>query len=643
MNKIASKDCLIAAYNECKGKLVLRETAAHDIKSAKKELLCCGGTGCHASNSKELMENLTAAIKKHGLENDVKVVQTGCFGFCAQGPIVKVMPDNVFYVQVTPEDADEIVEKHIVNKELVERLLFVEPQLKSRVADYAKMSFYAKQQRISLRNCGLLDPEDISEYIANEGYQALAKCLFEMTPAEVVQEVLNSGLCGRGGAGFPTGMKWKIAAGVQADEKYIICNADEGDPGAFMDRSIMEGDPNSIIEAMAIGAYAIGAQNGLVYIRAEYPLAVNRLQIAIDEARELGLLGKNIMGTDFCFDIEIKLGAGAFVCGEETALIHSMEGQRGEPTTKPPFPANIGGGYWGCSSNVNNVETYATIPEIIRKGAAWYSKIGNWKAEFDEKGNFVRTISGNAGTKVFALAGQINNVGLVEVPMGTTLREIIYEIGGGISGGREFKAVQTGGPSGGCITAENLDTPIDYMNLSKIGSMMGSGCMIVLSDKDCMPAMANFYLDFTKDESCGKCTPCRIGTRRMLEMLEKICDGNGTMEMFDDLENLAKTITDTALCGLGQTAPNPILSTLRYFREEYIAHVRDKRCPSGTCRKLFRLKINDSCIGCTKCKRNCPVDAITGELKQLHVIDQSKCIKCGACIEGCPKKAIVME
>ena len=643
MNKITSKDALLEAYSACKGKLALRCLSEHDINSPKKELLCCGGTGCHASNSQEMMQNLRDLIKENGLENDVRVVQTGCFGFCAQGPIVKIMPDNVFYVQVMPEDAKEIVEKHLVGKQLVDRLLFMEPLLKERVQDYAKMSFYAKQERIALRNCGLLDPEDISEYIANEGYQALAKCLFDMTPAQVVQEVLNSGLCGRGGAGFPTGMKWKIAAGVKADEKYIVCNADEGDPGAFMDRSIMEGDPNSIIEAMAIGAYAIGAQHGLVYIRAEYPLAVNRLQIAIDEARELGLLGKNIMGTDFSFDIEIKLGAGAFVCGEETALIHSMEGMRGEPTTKPPFPANIGGGYWGCSTNVNNVETYASIPEIIRKGAAWYAKIGNWVPELDADGNFVKTISGNAGTKVFALAGQINNVGLVEVPMGTTLREIIYEIGGGISGGREFKAVQTGGPSGGCITAENLDTPIDFMNLSKIGSMMGSGGMIVLSDKDCMPAMAKFYLDFTKDESCGKCTPCRVGTRRMLEMLEKICDGNGTMEMLDDLENLAKTITDTALCGLGQTAPNPILSTLRYFKDEYIAHVVDKRCPSGTCRKLFTLKINDTCIGCTKCKRNCPVNAITGELKQKHVIDQSKCIKCGACIEGCPKKSIVME
>ena len=641
MNKINSQEALISAFNAAKGKIALRSTDIHDINSVKKDILCCGGTGCHASNAKELMDNLNKYIKENGLENDVRVVQTGCFGFCAQGPIVKIMPDNVFYVQVTPDDAKEIVESHIVGKKPVERLLFVEPMLKARIQDYAKMSFYAKQQRISLRNCGLLNPEDIEEYIANDGYQALAKCLFQMTTDGVVQEVLNSGICGRGGAGFPTGMKWKIAAGVKADEKYIVCNADEGDPGAFMDRSIMEGDPHSIIEAMAIGAYAIGAQRGLVYIRAEYPLAVNRLRLAIEQAREAGLLGDNIMGTDFSFDIEIKLGAGAFVCGEETALIHSMEGQRGEPTTKPPFPANIGGGYWGCSTNVNNVETYASIPVIILKGAGWYSKIGNWQAEYDENGNFKRTISGNSGTKVFALAGQINNVGLVEVPMGTTLREIIYDIGGGISGGREFKAVQTGGPSGGCITKENLDTPIDYGNLSKIGSMMGSGGMIVLSDKDCMPAMAKFYLDFTKDESCGKCTPCRIGTRRMLEMLEKICDGNGTVEMLDELESLAKTITDTALCGLGQTAPNPILSTLRYFRDEYMAHVVDKKCPAGTCPKLYTLTITEDCIGCTKCKRNCPVDAIQGELKQLHTIDTAKCIKCGACIDGCPKKAIV--
>ena len=643
MEKITNREELLKLYDACKGKLALRCTSEHDIHSRKKELLCCGGTGCHASNSQELMQNLRDEIERAGLSDDVKVVQTGCFGFCAQGPIVKVMPDNVFYVQVTPDDAKEIVEKHVVGHELVERLLFIEPMLKERVHDYAKMSFYAKQQRISLRNCGLINPEDITEYIASQGYQALAKCLLDMDRNQVIQEVLNSGICGRGGAGFPTGLKWKIAAGTQADEKYIVCNADEGDPGAFMDRSIMEGDPNSIVEAMAIGGYAIGAKHGLVYIRAEYPLAVHRLQTAIDEARELGLLGKNILGAGFDFDIEIKLGAGAFVCGEETALIHSMEGMRGEPTTKPPFPANIGGGYWGCSTNVNNVETYASIPVILLKGAAWYSKIGNWQIETDENGNWKKTVSGNSGTKVFALAGQINNVGLVEVPMGTTLREIIYDVGGGISGGREFKAVQTGGPSGGCITKENLDTPIDYGNLAKIGSMMGSGGMIVLSDRDCMPAMAKFYLGFTKDESCGKCTPCRIGTRRMLEMLEKICDGNGTEEMLEELEDLANTIKDTALCGLGQTAPNPILSTLRYFRDEYIAHVRDKKCPAGTCTKLYTLKITDKCKGCTKCARNCPVNAISGTVKQMHVIDAKKCIKCGACISACPFKAIVKE
>ena len=642
MNKISTKADLLAVYEAAKGNLTKRLVAGK-IDSVKKDILCCGGTGCHASNSNILMENLRAEIKAAGLESDVKVIQTGCFGFCAQGPIVKIMPDNVFYVQVTPEDAKEIVEKHIKGHEIVERLLYVEPTLKEAIHDYAKMPFYAKQMRISLRNCGLIDAESIEEYIANDGYQGLAKAVCEMKPADVVQEVLNSGICGRGGAGFPTGMKWKIAAGVQADEKYIVCNADEGDPGAFMDRSIMEGDPNSVIEAMAIGAYAIGAQHGLVYIRAEYPLAVQRLQNAIDQARACGLLGKNIFGSDFSFDVEIKLGAGAFVCGEETALIHSMEGQRGEPTTKPPFPANIGGGYWGCSTNVNNVETYASIPWILVNGAEKYAKIGNWVIEKDEKGNWVKTVSGNSGTKVFALAGQINNVGLVEVPMGTTLREIIYDIGGGISGGHEFKAVQTGGPSGGCITKENLDTPIDYANLGKIGSMMGSGGMIVLSDKDCMPAMAKFYLEFTKDESCGKCTPCRIGTRRMLEMLQKICDGNGTEEMLVELEDLANTIKDTALCGLGQTAPNPILSTLRYFKDEYIAHVRDKKCPAGTCTKLYTLKITDKCKGCTKCARNCPVNAITGAVKQQHVIDTKKCIKCGACISACPFKAIIKD
>ena len=642
MKKITSKADLMAMYDSAKVKLTLRLAGAK-TDSKKKDILICGDTGCLVSNSQDIIANLRAEVKAAGLENDVNVIQTGCFGFCAQGPIVKIMPDNVFYVKVKPEDAKEIVQKHIVEHKLVDRLVYVEPTLKAQITDSQQMPFYKKQQRIALRNCGVIAEENIEEYIAAEGFQGLAKALTEMKPADVVQEVLDSGICGRGGAGFPTGMKWKIAAGVQAEEKYIVCNADEGDPGAFMDRSIMEGDPCSIIEAMAIGGYAIGAKNGLVYIRAEYPLAVSRLQLAIDQARELGLLGKNILGTGFDFDINIKLGAGAFVCGEETALIHSMEGQRGEPTTKPPFPANIGGGYWGCSTNVNNVETYASIPIIMRKGAAWYSKIGNWVCERDENGHWVKTISGNAGTKVFALAGQVNNVGLVEVPMGTTLREIIFEIGGGIAGGREFKAVQTGGPSGGCITKENLDTPIDYGALVKIGSMMGSGGMIVLSDKDCMPAMAKFYLGFTKDESCGKCTPCRIGTRRMLEMLEKICDGTATEDTLVELEKLANTIRDTALCGLGQTAPNPILATMRYFKDEYIAHVRDKKCPAGTCTKLYTLKITDACIGCTKCKRNCPVGAITGEAKQKHVIDVNKCIKCGACIDGCPKKAIVKE
>ena len=645
MKKITSKADLMAMYESTKGKLALRLATdkLNKLDSPKKDVLICGDTGCLVSNSQEIIANLKAEVKAAGLENDVNVIQTGCFGFCAQGPIVKIMPENVFYVKVTPEDAKEIVEKHLKNHQLVERLVYVEPTLNAQITDYQQMPFYKKQQRIALRNCGLIAEENIEEYIAAEGFQGLAKALTEMTPAEVVQEVLDSGICGRGGAGFPTGMKWKIAAGVQADEKYIVCNADEGDPGAFMDRSIMEGDPASVVEAMAIGAYAIGAKQGLVYIRAEYPLAVKRLQLAIDQARELGLLGKNILGTDFCFDIEIKLGAGAFVCGEETALIHSMEGQRGEPTTKPPFPANIGGGYWGCSTNVNNVETYASIPIIMRKGAEWYSKIGNWKTERDENGHWVKTISGNAGTKVFALAGQVNNVGLVEVPMGTTLREIIYEIGGGIAGGREFKAVQTGGPSGGCITKENLDTPIDYGALMRIGSMMGSGGMIVLSDKDCMPAMAKFYLGFTKDESCGKCTPCRIGTRRMLEMLEQICDGKADENTLVELEDLANTVKDTALCGLGQTAPNPILATLRYFRDEYIAHVRDKKCPAGTCTKLYQLFITDACKGCTKCARNCPVGAITGTVKQQHVIDQSKCIKCNACIDACPFKAIVKK
>ena len=609
----------------------------------RSHVLMCGGTGCTASGSKELQAALAKELEAKGLQDEIKIVQTGCFGLCALGPIMIIYPEGVFYSRVTLDDIPEIVEEHLLKGRVVKRLIHTDETTEQKVTSLADTSFYKIQNRVALRNCGVINPENIDEYIATNGYEALAKVLTTMTPEDVIKVLLDSGLRGRGGAGFPTGLKWKFARAYDNDQKYVCCNADEGDPGAFMDRSIMEGDPNSIVEAMAIGAYAIGAQKGLVYIRAEYPLAVSRLRTAIQQARELGLLGNGIMGSGFNFDIDIKLGAGAFVCGEETALIHSMEGKRGEPTTKPPFPANVGGGYWGCSTNVNNVETYASIPEIIRKGAGWYAKIGNWQPELDEKGHFKRTISGNAGTKVFALAGQINNVGLVEVPMGTTLREIIYEIGGGISGGREFKAVQTGGPSGGCITKENLDTPIDYMNLGKIGSMMGSGGMIVLSDKDCMPAMAKFYLGFTKDESCGKCTPCRIGTRRMLEMLEKVCDGTATEETLEDLERLATTIKDTALCGLGQTAPNPILSTLRYFKDEYIAHVRDKKCPAGTCSKLYNLVITDACIGCTKCKRNCPVGAISGEIKQKHVIDTAKCIKCGACIDGCPKKAIIKD
>ena len=650
MSKLTSKEEFMAKFDSCKGLLALR-VAGGSLDSKKKDILCCGGTGCHASCAQEIMDNLRAEIKAAGLENDVNVVQTGCFGFCAQGPIVKVMPDNIFYVQVKPEDAAEIVTKHIVNHEPVERLLFVEPMLKQAIHDYAQMSFYAKQSRIALRNCGLIDPEKIEDYIANDGYLGLTKCLFEMTPDQVVQTVLNSGICGRGGAGFPTGLKWKIAAGVKAEEKYIVCNADEGDPGAFMDRSIMEGDPNSVIEAMAIGAYAIGAQRGLVYIRAEYPLAVNRLQKAIDQAREAGLLGQNILGTDFSFDIEIKLGAGAFVCGEETALIHSMEGQRGEPTTKPPFPANIGGGYWGCSTNVNNVETYASIPQIIVKGADWYAGIGNWKRELDENGNFVKTISGNAGTKVFALGGKITNTGLVEVPMGTTLREVIEEIGGGIPNGKSFKAAQTGGPSGGCIPASLIDTPIDYDNLIAIGSMMGSGGLIVMDEDTCMVDLARFFLDFTVDESCGKCTPCRIGTKRLLEILDKIIAGNGELEDLDRLEELSNYIKSASLCGLGQTAPNPVLSTLRYFRDEYVAHIVDKKCPAGVCKSLLQFKIDlDKCIGCGMCAKNCPADAIArtdyiapGHKLASFAIDPAKCVKCGACMEKCKPHAIYKD
>ena len=590
-------------------------------------ILVCGGTGCSASRSHEITKNLQAALKDKGLEEQVQVILTGCFGFCEKGPIVKVMPDNTFYTEVKPEDALEIVEEHVIKGRKVKRLLYTDPETKEHVADSKHMNFYKKQLRIALRNCGFIDPENIEEYIANDGYAAVAKCLTEMTPQQVIEEIKLSGLRGRGGGGFPTGVKWEIASKNHADQKYVVCNADEGDPGAFMDRSILEGDPHSVIEAMTINGYAIGATKGLVYIRAEYPLAIDRLQTAIKQAREYGVLGKNLFGTDFDFDIELRFGAGAFVCGEETALIHSMEGKRGEPTFKPPFPAQSG--YLQKPTNVNNVETYANIPIIILKGANWFNKIGTEKSK---------------GTKVFALAGQINNVGLIEVPMGITLRGVIYEIGGGIKNGKKFKAVQTGGPSGGCLTEKHLDTPIDYDNLIAAGSMMGSGGMVVMDETSCMVSIAKFYLEFTCEESCGKCSPCRIGNKRMLELLDKMTKGQGTMEDLETLKNLAGVIKDTALCGLGQTSPNPVLSTINNFWDEYVEHVKEKKCRAGACKSLMQYVIDpDVCVGCTSCARNCPVNAIQGERKSPHHINQEICIKCGTCIEKCKFNAISIK
>ena len=589
----------------------------------RAHVLVCGGTGCSSSGSAELIERFEEQIAKNGLDREVKVVRTGCFGLCEAGPVVIVYPEGTFYSRIRPDDVDEIVSEHLLKGRVVQHLVYKEKADEEQHVTLDNIDFYRPQMRLALRNCGVIDPENIDEYIAFDGYKALAKVLTEMTPEQVIDEVLKSGLRGRGGAGFPTGKKWQFAAASKADQKYMVCNADEGDPGAFMDRSVLEGDPHSVLEAMAIGGYAIGASEGYIYVRAEYPIAVKRLEIAINQAREYGLLGKNIFGSGFDFDIFIRLGAGAFVCGEETALMHSIEGGRGEPKPKPPFPAVRG--LFDKPTNINNVETLANIPQIILKGSEWFASIGTEKSK---------------GTKVFALGGKINNTGLVEVPMGTPLRDIIYKIGGGIPGGKKFKAVQTGGPSGGCIPADYLDIAIDYDSLTAIGSMMGSGGMIVMDEDNCMVDIARFFLDFTVDESCGKCTPCRIGTRRMLEILERIVEGKGEDGDIEKLETLAKNIKATALCGLGQTAPNPVLSTLRYFRDEYEAHIKEKRCPAHHCQALLNYVISDKCRGCTLCAKVCPAGAITGEVRKQHHIDVTKCLKCGACMEKCRFGAI---
>ena len=595
----------------------------------RSQVLICGGTGCTSSGSVKIAKRLQEEIDKNGLTDEVMVVRTGCFGLCALGPIMIVYPEGTFYSMVKEEDIAEIVSEHLLKGRIVTRLVYDETVAENEIKSLKETDFYKKQHRIALRNCGVINPECIDEYIGRNGYEALGKVLKTMTPDDVIQVILDSGLRGRGGGGFPTGKKWQLAKNLvkDADQKYVCCNADEGDPGAFMDRSVLEGDPHVVIEAMAIAGYAIGATQGYIYIRAEYPIAVQRLQIAIDQAREYGLLGKNIFDSGFDFDLDIRLGAGAFVCGEETALMTSIEGNRGEPRPRPPFPAESG--LFKKPTVLNNVETYANIPQIILNGADWFASMGTEKSK---------------GTKVFALGGKIHNTGLVEVPMGTTLREVIYEIGGGIPNGKEFKAAQTGGPSGGCIPAEHLDIPIDYDNLIAIGSMMGSGGLIVMDEDNCMVDIAKFFLQFTVDESCGKCTPCRIGTKRLYEMLEKITSGNATMEDLDKMEKLCYYIKNNSLCGLGQTAPNPVLSTLRYFKNEYIAHVQDKRCPAGVCQDLLTYKIIDlKCKGCTACARGCPVGAISGTVKQPHTIDTAKCIKCGACMAKCKFGAIIKE
>ena len=600
--------------------LEIRENNSY--KGKEKHILVCHGTGCTSSKSPEILKTFRKIISEKNIEN-VRVIQTGCFGLCAKGPVVIIRPEDTFYAKVSVQDCEEIIQTHIIEGKRVERLLC--RNIDGKIAEKLdELDFYKKQKRIALQNCGKIDPEEIDEYIAFDGYKALEKVLKNMTQDEVIEEITKSGLRGRGGAGFPTGKKWLFAKQATGNQKYVVCNADEGDPGAFMDRSILEGDPHSVIEAMMIAGYAIGANKGYIYVRAEYPIAVHRFQIAIDEARDYGILGKNIWNTGFDFDLEIRLGAGAFVCGEETALLESIEGRRGQPRLKPPFPANKG--LWKCPTLINNVETYANIPKIILKGADWYSSIGTENSK---------------GTKVFALGGNVNNIGLVEVPMGTTLREIIFDIGGGIPNKREFKAAQTGGPSGGCIPAKYLDTPIDYESLKEIGSMMGSGGLIVMDDSKCMVNLAKFYLGFTVSESCGKCNPCRIGTKRMYEILEKLTDGEGTLEDIDKLEKLCKTVAKSSVCGLGQTAPNPVISTIKYFRDEFVEHAVDKKCRTHECKKLAKIQIDpEKCKGCGLCQKSCPVDAIKGEAREIRYIDEEKCIKCGTCLAKCPFKAI---